>query len=142
MTKPIGSLCTRHGRRPFGRAGQPARQRGITVISLILLLLVAGLLGTMVLRLYPVYYENFKITSALRSVESEFVAQSPSIPAIRKALTARFDVESVRIIKAREVEVTRQGRGYLVRAKYDQLSPFVANINFSVSFDSTVVIGE
>ncbi len=119
----------------------PGRQRGMTMITWLLVIVVALFIGTAVLRLVPIYLENFKIVSSMNSVKTEFMQTSPTIPAIRKALGARFDVESVRIVKIREVEITRKGKGYLVRTVYDHRSPFFSNVNLIVHFDTSVEIG-
>ncbi len=119
----------------------PGGQRGLTMISWLLVMVVALFIGAAVLRLVPIYLENFKIVSSMRSVKTHFMQSSPSIPGIRKALGARFDVESVRIINIKEVEITRRGKGYLVRTVYDHRAPFFHNVNLIVHFDTSVEIG-
>ena len=116
------------------------KQRGMTLISWILVLGVAFLFGVAALRLVPVYLEYYKITSSLASVQREFNGQSVTVGELRTALAKRFDIESVRVIKKEDVKIERQAGGYALRAKYDHRAPFIANVGFIVAFDKSVQI--
>jgi Domain of unknown function (DUF4845) len=116
------------------------KQRGMTLISWILVLLVALLFGIAALRLVPVYLEYLKITSSLSSVQREYNGQTVSQNELRTALAKRFDIESVHVITKNDVKIERQGGGYQLRAAYEQRAPFIANVAFVVSFDKSVQI--
>jgi len=116
------------------------KQRGMTLISWILVLGVAFLFGVAALRLVPVYLEYLKISSSLNTVQGEFTGQTPSVTDVRKALARQFDVNDVHIIKKDDVKIDRQGGAYVMRATYDHRTPFVANVGFIVSFDKSVQI--
>ena len=116
------------------------KQRGMTLISWILVLGVAFLFGVAALRLVPVYLEYMKISSSLNVVQGEFGGQTPSVNDVRKALARQFDVNDVHIIKKDDVKIERQGGVYVMRATYDHRTPFVANVGFIVSFDKSVQI--
>jgi len=116
------------------------QQRGMTLISWILVLVVAFVFGIAGLRLVPVYLEYLKITSSLSSVQREFNGQTTTVMELRRALEKRFDIESVHIIRKDDVKIERQGGAYVMRAQYDQRTPFIANVGFIVHFDKSVQI--
>ena len=116
------------------------KQRGMTLISWVLVLAVAFLFGIAALRLVPVYLEYLKISSSLSSVQKEFSGQTATVNDLRKALEKRFDIESVHVIKKDEVKIERGGGGYILRARYEHRTPFVANVGFIVTFDKSVQI--
>ena len=116
------------------------KQRGMTLISWILVLGVAFLFGVAALRLVPVYLEYLKISSSLNTVQGEFTGQTPSVTDVRKALARQFDVNDVHIIKKDDVKIERQGGAFVMRAQYDHRTPFIANVGFIVAFDKSVQI--
>lgn len=116
------------------------RQRGLTLISWILVLGVAFLFGIAALRLVPVYLEYMKIASSLSSVQKSFENQQTTPAELREALGKRFDIESVRIIDKKDVKIERRGNGYAMRAAYEHRAPFVGNVGFIVTFDKSVQV--
>lgn len=116
------------------------KQRGMTLISWVLVLGIAFLFGVAALRLVPVYLEYMKISSSLNVVQGEFSGQTPTVTDVRKALARQFDVNDVHIIKKDDVKIERQGGAFVMRAQYDHRTPFIANVGFIVAFDKSVQI--
>src|SRR6185295_4062739 len=98
-------------------------ERGMTLISWILVLAVAFLFGLAQLGLVLVYVEYLKITSSLSSVQKEFSGQTATIADLRTSLSKRFDIESVHVISKQDVKIDRGAGGYILRAKYDHRAP-------------------
>jgi hypothetical protein len=126
------------GRRIFGRS--PSRQKGITTLGFIILALLLSLIAFGVLRLTPIYLNYMKIVGVVNGVQSEFDGQKPTRAAIRSSISRRFDVESVSVIKAKDVTVTTVDGGMEIAAVYDHTSPFISNISFTVHFDKTELV--
>jgi hypothetical protein len=124
--------------RPGGRAFR--REAGMTTIGMIVLVSFVGLFVFAGIRLTPVYLNYMKVAGVIEGIHAEFDARNPTRSAIRNSITRRFDVESVGQITAREVTVTAVDEGFEVRAQYDHVAPFIANVNFSVHFDKNVLV--
>ena len=116
------------------------REGGMTTVGLIILVAFVGLFGFAGIRLAPVYLNYMKVVGVVNGVHEEFDGTNPSRSAIRSSISRRFDVESVGEITAREVTVTSVDGGYEVRAKYNHVAPFIANVSFSVAFDKAVLV--
>ena len=112
----------------------------MTTIGLIVLISFVGLFVFAALRLTPVYLNYMKVAGVIEGIHAEFDGRNPTRSAIRNSITRRFDVESVSQITAREVTVTAVDGGFEVRAQYDHVAPFIANVNFSVHFDRKVLV--
>ena len=112
----------------------------MTTLGLIILVAFVGLFGFAGIRLAPVYLNYMKVLGVVNGVHEEFDGTNPSRSAIRSSISRRFDVESVGEITARDVSVTSVDGGYEVRAKYNHLAPFIANVSFSVEFDKAVLV--
>ena len=81
-----------------------------------------------------------KIESVLTGVEEEFDGQNASPRDIFNYIEKRFNVESVRVIKPRDVVIQRNGDAIEVVASYSNKTPFLANVSFSVDFDERAVV--
>lgn len=115
------------------------RQQGITFLGLLILVTFVGLFVYAGIRLTPAYLEYMQVSKALNDIaqENEGGATERNI---RIAIQRRFDIEDVTNLDYKQIEVTREGENYVVHAEYDVTSPFVANVQFLVSFDKTVEI--
>ena len=116
------------------------RQQGMTMLGTLILIAFLGLFFFAGIRLVPIYLENMKIQAVLEGVEKEFDGKNPSLGDIRVYIEKRFNVESVTIIKARDVAVARKNDMVEVAAIYSNKTPFVANVSFSVDFDERVTV--
>lgn len=116
------------------------RETGMTTLGMIVLVAFVGLFAFAGLRLTPVYLNYMKVLGVINGVQEEFDGANPTRNAIRSSISRRFDVESVGEITAREVSVTSVDGGFEVRAQYNHVAPFIANVSFSVAFDKAVLV--
>ena len=110
-------------------------QRGITAVGLIILVTFVGLFVYAGIRLLPVYLEYF---SVLKSVEGLKSDADSGQKAMQIALQKRFDIEDIKSVEVRDIEIKREGLSWDVHIAYDAQTPFVANVGFIVHFDKTV----
>ena len=116
------------------------REAGMTTVGMLILVAFVGIFAFAGLRLTPVYLNYMKVVGVINGVHEEFDGTNASRSAIRSSITRRFDVESVGQITAREVTVTSVDGGFEVRAQYNHVAPFIANVSFSVEFDKVVLV--
>ena len=131
-----GSRCLRRGRVRI----VPRRERGMTTLGMVILVSVIALVAFAALRLTPVYLNYMKVAGVINGVHDEFDGRNPTRSALRNSISRRFDVESVGEITARDVTVTAVDGGFEVRAQYDHVAPFIANVSFSVHFDRKALV--
>lgn len=115
-------------------------QRGMTVLGFIILVGFLLIFVFAAMRLVPVYVEYMEVSKALDSMKSVEAGAMSSI-AIRTAIEKRFNVDDVHSIDAKDLEIKRDGEGWMVRALYDAEAPFVANVSFLVHFDKSTHLG-
>ena len=115
------------------------RQRGITMLGLLILVTFLGLFVYAGIRLVPVYLEYMNVAKTLESLKSESGgAASPTV--IRNILGKRFDSSYITSIEPKDVAIVKDGDSFSVRATYDATAPFVGNVDFVVHFDKTVSV--
>ena len=116
------------------------RQAGMTTLGLIILVSFIGIFAFAGIRLTPVYLNYMKIAGVIGGVHTEFDGQNATRAVIRKSVSRRFDIDSVGVITAKDVKVTKVDGGHEVAATYSHKAPFIANISFVVDFDKRVVV--
>ena len=120
------------------RAGWPYRQQGATFLGI---LIIGGILAFGVyagIRLVPLYLEYFAVQRALSQVAT---AGDTSPAGIRDSLQRRWDIEDIKTIDVKDIEIKPVAAGIQVRAQYRAEAPFVGNVSLVVDFDKSVIIG-
>jgi hypothetical protein len=117
------------------------RQRGMTFLGIIVLVIVVGAWVYAGIRLTPKYLEFIKVSATLEKVRDEYENNpGPTDFMLRKAIERHFDIEMVEVITSEDIEIRREGGTFSVRAAYEDTVPLVANVSFLVSFDKTVEV--
>jgi Domain of unknown function (DUF4845) len=116
-----------------------ARQSGMTLISLVTLLVIVGLVAVFFMKITPVWIEYFSIKKAIKSMEQSGDLKG-AIPAIRTAFDKRAEVGYITVIGGKDLELSKTGEGYSVGFSYRKEIPIVGNM--SVVFDFQGSVGE
>jgi hypothetical protein len=117
------------------------RQRGATFLGMVTILVILGAALYAGIRLVPVFLEYTKVARALEQVRDEYAAIETNQQLIRRSLERRWDIEDIRSIGWKEIEIKKTSEGYEMRAAYDVEQPFIANVFLLAKFDKLVVIG-
>lgn len=116
------------------------RQRGMTFLGMVTILVILGAALYAGIRLVPVFLDYTKVARALEQVRDEHAAIESNPQLIRNSLERRWDVEDIKGIGWKEIEIKKGNEGYEVRAAYDVETPFVANVFLLARFDKSVTI--
>lgn len=114
------------------------RQRGATFLGMAIIVAILGCGVYGAIRLTPIYMEYMAVSRALQQTAEEFDGANPSLQQLRVSLDRRWNIEDIRSLDHKEVEVKRTGKGYSLRAEYRAEAPFVGNVSLAVDFDKTV----
>lgn len=118
-----------------------AKQRGMTAIGVLLILVLVGVVALAVIKLVPVYMEHFAVTSSLESLQED-PGDGPLTPrTLEKLLMRRLSINDADGVKREHVEVEKIDGGHQVTVKYERRVPFVSNIDFVVSFEDQAEVG-
>jgi hypothetical protein len=117
------------------------RQRGITFLGWIILLVPIAILVYAGIRLTPIYLNATKVSRVLEQVRQEYQGQSSvGQSSLRSALGRRFDIEYIDYPDYKDLTIRKTGEGWEIAAAYDELVPLVANVSLLVEFEQSVVI--
>ncbi|MFZ0501936.1 MAG: DUF4845 domain-containing protein [Steroidobacteraceae bacterium] len=115
-----------------------ARQRGVTAIGWVILLVPFAIIIYAGIRLTPVYLNYMAVVRSLNETTTEYASGGATPDAIRSSLQKRFDVEGIDYPATKDINITRNGRGWTVEAAYYDQAPLFAHITLQVQFDKTV----
>ena len=116
------------------------RQAGMTTLGLIILVSFVGIFAFGGIRLTPIYLNYMKVAGVVTGVQKEFDGGNATSSAIRSSISRRFDIESVGLISAKDVKVSKVEGGHEVAATYSHKAPFIGNVSFVVDFDKRVLV--
>lgn len=117
------------------------RQRGISIISLLVAGLVIIFSGITIMRVLPVYSQYYAVlqsVKALNSIPSSDFSQDPEVNAqiLRNSLMKRFAINDIDEKNFDEISITLKD-AYLYEAsvKYKVIKPLFANISLLFDFN-------
>lgn len=113
-------------------------QRGMTFLSFLVTVAVAGLIGKLALTLAPVYLNHYKVIASLESVKANADWSGRSREDLLNSLQKRWEVDSVDEVTTRNVGLTRDAHGTQLRINYDVTRPLFRNIDVVVHFDEFI----
>ncbi|RYZ64289.1 MAG: DUF4845 domain-containing protein [Proteobacteria bacterium] len=122
-----------------------ARQRGITFIGWIVLLVPVAIVGYAGLRVVPLYLNYMKVARALEQLREEnknsvspVGGEQVNVQAMRKSLQSRFDVDSVDYPRPDQIGFVREGKDWFAEARYEDVAPLFSNLSILVRFEKRV----
>jgi hypothetical protein len=118
------------------------KQRGVTMIGWIFLLIPVAIVVYAGIRIGPQYYNYYKVLSAMKTTASELKSDETLSPkTIVTALEKRFDTGYIDNIDAREdVVVTKGDNGWDMSIDYEANEPLFGNLSLTMAFKKTVPI--
>ena len=120
------------------------RQRGVTFIGWMILLIPMAILGYVAIRLVPIYLNYMRVAHSVEQTASEMKVDDVATLTpllIRATLSKHFDIESITFPDVKDVTVTRDGTGWTIEAKFEDTAPLFGNISMVVDFDKVGKIG-
>ena len=118
-----------------------SRQRGATLLGMAIIVAIIGVGLYAGIRLVPIYMEYMAVVRAMDQTAKENADGGTSPQTLRNALARRWSIEDIRSVGPQDIEITKAGSGYSMRAWYRAETPFVGNVSLAVDFDKTVTIG-
>lgn len=117
------------------------KQRGVTAIGWVFLLIPMALTLYALLRVGPVYLNYWRVVDSMEKTATQLKGdETLSALAIRAALEKRFDVGYVDKITSEDLQVKKGAEGWEMVVDYEGEAPLFSNIKVIISFNKTVVI--
>lgn len=113
-----------------------ARQDGISMGGMMMVLALIGLAALVAIRLVPVYLESFSVQKSVMSVVEE-AKHKPHTPLqMRDLMMKRLSINNVTVVGKDDIVIRRDGFFYKITVDYEVRTPFIKNIDFVVKFEN------
>ena len=117
-------------------------QRGLTFISMLVVLGIIAFLILLLLKVLPLYIEHGKVVSAVNKLKEEpDLINKPDIEIVTK-LAKQFDIDDVHGVTKDDISVTKNGNYMKVEVEYDPEVNIIGNLSIKLAFDDFIEVGE
>jgi Domain of unknown function (DUF4845) len=120
----------------------PRQQKGLTLITLTLLLGLIGIFVLLVITILPIYLDHNKVANALKALRESPDIINQSEYQIRDSLSKRFNINYVYDVNQDDITVTKHGNYLKVVIDYEVARKLVGNLSVLAVFNDVVEIGE
>lgn len=112
------------------------RQSGVTPIGMAFIVLVLAVFFLVMIKLAPVYYDSFKVASALKSVAREpGMINKPNRDITAYILRQLRGIEGVKVVNSEDIRIERSVDKITVFIDYQVYKNVIGNVGFLVEFD-------
>ncbi len=115
-----------------------SRQRGWSLWSLLSTLVTVLVLGTLAVRLLPVYVDHNMVITVSRSIMESRDTANLSQGQFRREVSLSLRINNISEVDPDSVTLVRAGGDLSVRINYERRVPLFRNIELLVSFDDRV----
>lgn len=114
------------------------KQKGMTLMSFIIVLVVVGFFALMAMKLFPMYSEYNNLSSVMKEFAKQPASASMTSAQAFADLERRFNIAYVSSVKREHVKIIRAGNSSKLNIAYEVRVPLVANLDVVGKFDNTV----
>ena len=116
------------------------RQKGLSAVGWLIVAAIFGLLVITFFKVFPMYYDNFKVKTALESLAEDSEVDPKSKRAIWESLSKRLYINEVRTIKRENVKMERKDGRTTVTVTYESEDDYIGNLYIGGRFSESIVI--
>ena len=117
-------------------------QKGMTLISFIVVMMIMAFFAMVILKVGPIYMNHSKVVHALETLKNRPEIEEASKHEVWTSLSKQFNMNYVENVTKKEVKITSRP-GYLkVQIVYHVKKPFIDTLSIWVDFDNTIEVGK
>ncbi len=116
------------------------RQSGLSTVGWLVLFGIFALLVVSFFKVFPFYYDNFKLRSSLDALANDTEIDPKSKRAIWESLQKRLFINEVRNIKRENVSMQRKDGVTTITVSYEVRDDYLGNMFIGAHFTEQAVI--
>jgi hypothetical protein len=111
----------------------PGRQRGLSLVSLIFIGLIAIMLLTVGFKLVPSLIEYLAIDRAVQKIKNE----GSTVREIRNAFDRYSTIEDIKSISGKDLDITKDTDGVVISYAYSYSVPLADNVRLVIDYSGS-----
>ena len=118
-----------------------ARQKGLTFLSILIILAIGGFFVLLALKITPIYLENQSIKSIVAGLNDDAQRlRNKTVSGVKKEIQKRFRINSIYDFPKDGYKIKKEKNKLVIDFTYDRVVPIVHNISVMVSFSDKLEI--
>ena len=114
----------------LARSLPSARQRGLTILGLVVLVVVLGFLAVAALRVAPTFIEYRAIQSAVKKAK----ASATTVAEIQKAFDRSAAIDEITALSGKDLEMTKEDEEIVVSYAYTKKIPLFGPVSLTIDY--------
>lgn len=111
-----------------------SNQRGLTLISWVIIIIFLLFQGVIAMNVIPVYLTDSSVKSIMKELPNDSLAKDTSVTGLKALVAKRLSMNSVYSVKSEHITV-KKGRGEnIVKIDYEPRGKLIGNLEYIVSF--------
>ena len=110
------------------------KQKGMTLISWLVLLGIVLFNAIIALNIVPVYINDQSVKSLMKNLETDTTVRGDSPKELKKTITKRLRVNNVYSVTKEHITIKKAKNGYLVIIEYEPRGKLMGNLDYIVTF--------
>ena len=118
-----------------------ARQKGLTFLSILIILAIGGFFVLLALKITPIYLENQSIKAIVAGLNDDAQRlRNKTVSGVKKEIQKRFRINSIYDFPKDGYKIKKEKNKLVIDFTYDRVEPIVHNISVMVSFSDKLEI--
>jgi len=113
-----------------------SKQRGMTYVNIMALLILFGFVMMLVLKIGPIYVENMQVQNGMNTLMEEPGITKMSTRKITDLLSRRFEIDMIKSVNAGQVDIFLEGATLIAELKYEVRKHLFANVDVVITFEN------
>lgn len=116
------------------------KQQGLTPVSTIAVVVIVGFFVLILIKLFPVYKDQWVIRSILAGVEKDSSFATMSRTEVKDTIMRRAGINQVSRFTEKDIYIEKTGGATLISIQVDVLQPVVGNLSLHVAINERVQV--
>ena len=111
------------------------KQRGVALSGLLVWGIIITLVAVLGMKVGPEYLDYYNVLKCVKSISPG--AASQTVPEIRAACDKYADVNSVKVIKGTDLDISKENNQVVISFAYERRIPLFYNVSLVIDFEGS-----
>lgn len=112
-------------------------QRGMTFISMMILIVLGVSITLLVVKLAPSYIEFFSVKKVMATMAKDPAFPTMSPQEVRNSFDRRASIDYIDSVNGKDLDITKENGQNIVSVEYSKKIPLVLNISACLEFETS-----
>ena len=116
------------------------KQRGMTAIGWVLVLMLVAIFTLFILKLFPVYLDGYKVSSILATLEEDHATGAMTPSEVTTTIVKRLNINIIKDVTKDDIYIERTGNTMTIEIEYEARRNLIGNLDVIVVFKKGIEV--